>query len=66
MAFIGTTAKLNGHACRFAITKSDGSEVGDLVNWEGMDENRIGPVEGEIQKILELIAKVLEVNSGIC
>jgi hypothetical protein len=52
MIFIGTTKKLNGHACRIAITKSDGSEVGDLVNWDGMDESRIGPVEGEIQQIL--------------
>jgi hypothetical protein len=52
MIFIGTTKKLNGHACRIAITKSDGSEVGDVVNWDGMDESRIGPVEGEIQQIL--------------
>jgi hypothetical protein len=52
MTFIGTTRKLNGHACRIAITKSDGSEVGDLVDWNGMDENRIGPVEMEIQQIL--------------
>jgi hypothetical protein len=52
LALIGTTKKLNGHACRIAITKSDGNEVGDLVNWEGMDENRIRPVEGEIQQLL--------------
>jgi hypothetical protein len=52
MTFIGTTRKLNGHACRIAITKSDGSEVGDLVDWNGMDESRIGPVETEIQQIL--------------
>ena len=52
MTFIGTTRKLNGHACRIAITKSDGSEVGDLVDWNGMDESRIGPVESEIQQIL--------------
>ena len=52
MAFIGTTAKLNGHACRLAITKSDGSEVGDLVNWEGLDEGRIDVVQAEIQQIL--------------
>jgi len=52
LALIGTTQKLNGHACRIALTKSDGSEVGDLINWEGMDENRIRPVEGEIQEIL--------------
>jgi hypothetical protein len=52
MTFIGTTMKLNGHACRIAITKSDGSEVGDLVDWNGMDESRIAPVETEIQQIL--------------
>lgn len=52
MTFIGTTRKLNGHACRIAITKSDGSEVGDLVDWNGMDEKRIGPIEREIQHIL--------------
>jgi hypothetical protein len=52
LALIGTTKELNGHACRIAITKSDGSEVGDLVNWDGMDENRIRPVEGEINQIL--------------
>jgi hypothetical protein len=52
MTFIGTTRKLNGHACRIAITKSDGSEVGDLVDWNGMDESRIGPVEKEIRLIL--------------
>lgn len=52
MTFIGTTRKLNGHACRIAITKSDGSEVGDLVDWNGMDESLIRPVETEIQQIL--------------
>ena len=52
MTLLGTTKKLNGHACRIAITKSDGTEVGDLVNWDGMDENRIRPVENEIEQIL--------------
>jgi hypothetical protein len=52
MTFIGTTKKLNGHACRIAITKSDGSEVADLVNWDGMDESLMRPVEREIQQIL--------------
>lgn len=52
ITFIGTTRKLNGHACRIAITKSDGSEVGDLVDWNGMDESRISPVETEIRQIL--------------
>jgi hypothetical protein len=52
MALIGTTKKLNGHACRIALTKSDGTEVGDLVNWDGLEENRILPVQNEIAKIL--------------
>lgn len=52
LALIGTTRKLNGHASRISITKSNGSEVGDLINWEGMDESRILPVENEIQQIL--------------
>lgn len=52
LARIGTSKRLNGHACRVALTKSDGNEVGDLINWEGMDESRIGPVQGQIQQIL--------------
>lgn len=52
MTLIGTKRELNGHAFRIAITKSDGSEVGDLLNWNAMDESRIGPVETEIQQIL--------------
>ena len=52
LARIGTSKRLNGHACRIALTKSDGNEVGDLVNWEGMDESKIVPVEGQIQQIL--------------
>lgn len=51
-ALIGTTRKLNGHACRIALTKSDGTEVGELVNWDGLEEARIKPVQDEIQKIL--------------
>jgi len=52
LASIGTTKRLNGHALRIAITKSDGREVGDLVHWDGMDENRIDSVEAQIQQIL--------------
>jgi hypothetical protein len=52
MALIGTTKRLNGHACRIALTKSDGSEVGDLVDWDGMEEVRIVPLEGEIHQLL--------------
>ena len=53
LARIGTSKRLNGHACRIALTKSDGSEVGDLINWDGMDESKIGPVESQIQQILK-------------
>jgi hypothetical protein len=52
LARIGTSKRLNGHACRIALTKSDGTEVGDLINWEGMDESRIVLVEGQIKQIL--------------
>jgi hypothetical protein len=52
MTFIGSSRKLNGRACRIAITKSDGSEVGDLVDWNGMDESLINPIEAQIQQIL--------------
>lgn len=52
LALLGTTKRLNGHACRIALTKSDGSEVGDLVDWDGMDEARIRPLEGEIGLLL--------------
>ena len=52
LARIGTSKRLNGHACRIALTKSDGNEVGELINWEGMDEGKIGLVEGEIKQIL--------------
>jgi len=41
MTFIGTTKKLNGHACRIAITKSDGSEVGDLHQPQAKHSGRI-------------------------
>jgi hypothetical protein len=52
LALIGTTKKLNGHACRIALTKSDGTEVGDLMSWDGLDETRIQPVESEIHQLL--------------
>lgn len=52
MALIGTTNRLNGHACRIALTKSDGTEVGDLINWEGMDTGRIEQAQTAIEGIL--------------
>jgi len=53
LARIGTSKRLNGHACRIALTKSDGNEVGELINWEGMDESKISPIEGQIQSLLK-------------
>jgi len=35
------------------LTKSDGNEVGELINWEGMDESKISPIEGQIQSLLK-------------
>lgn len=52
MALIGTTKKLNGHACRIAITRSDGTEVGDLINWDGLDEREVRQAEDEIRAVL--------------
>jgi hypothetical protein len=52
LTFFGANKKLNGHAYRITLTRSDGTEVGDLVDWDGMDENRVRPVESEIQEIL--------------
>lgn len=50
LARLGTSKRLNGHVCRIALTKSDGNEVGDIIDWEGMDESKILPVEGHIQQ----------------
>jgi hypothetical protein len=52
LAFIGKPQKLNGHACRIALTKSDGTEVGELVDWGGLDESKITPLQREFQAIL--------------
>ncbi|MCC7643317.1 MULTISPECIES: hypothetical protein [unclassified Janthinobacterium] len=52
MALIGTTKKLSGRACRIALTKSDGTEVGELINWDGMDDGRLIQAEAAIVNIL--------------
>lgn len=44
--------KLNGQACRLALTKSDGTEVSELVNWTGMDGKRIQSIEDEVRELL--------------
>jgi hypothetical protein len=52
-ALVGTTSKLNGHAVRLALTKSDGREVGEMVDWNGMDENRLSTVERQFRIFLD-------------
>ena len=52
LALIGTTKKLNGHACRIALTKSDGTELGELIHWDAMEDQEIGPVQSQIEDIL--------------
>ncbi|PUB84854.1 MAG: hypothetical protein DBP02_07580 [gamma proteobacterium symbiont of Ctena orbiculata] len=50
---VGTTKRLNGHACRIALTRSDGTEVGDLVDWNGLDESLLEEARGEIESVLD-------------
>jgi len=50
---IGTTKRLNGHACRIALTRSDGTEVGDLVDWNGLDESQLKEARSEIDSVLD-------------
>lgn len=52
-ALIGTTKRLNGHACRIALTRSDGTEVGDLVDWNGLDEPQLKKARSEIDNVLD-------------
>lgn len=51
-ALIGTNARLNGNACRIALTKSDGTEVSELINWDGMDDGRLKNAAAAITNIL--------------
>jgi hypothetical protein len=52
IALVGTTAGPNGHACRIALTKSDGTEVSELINWDGMDDDRLENAAAAITSIL--------------
>jgi hypothetical protein len=52
-ALVGTTKRLNGHACRIALTRSDGTEVGDLVDWNGLDESQLKEARSEIDSVLD-------------
>jgi hypothetical protein len=44
---------LNGKGCRVLLTTAEGHEVGDLVDWEGLDEDLVNMVEIDFRKMLE-------------
>jgi hypothetical protein len=48
----GARIKLNGHACRVALTKTDGTERTNLIRWEDMDDDRLKPIEKEIRDVI--------------
>jgi hypothetical protein len=50
--FLRSKIKLNGHACRIAITKTDGSEVHELVRWDDMADQTLKPIEAELGEII--------------
>lgn len=52
-ALIGTTKKLNGHACRIALTKSDGAEVAQIIDWDGMDEASLKAARTEVDQLFD-------------
>jgi hypothetical protein len=52
-ALIGATHKLNGHACRIALTKSDGTEVAQLIDWTGLDDDCLRIARDEIDQVFE-------------
>jgi hypothetical protein len=49
---LGAKYKLNGHACRIALTRTDGQELDDLVNWDGIKEDSIHAIQAEISEII--------------
>jgi hypothetical protein len=49
---LGVKTKLNGHACRISITKTDGSEVHDLVRWDGTTDGALAAIEAELGDII--------------
>ena len=50
---VGDTKRLNGHTYRIALTRSDGTEVGDLLDWNGLDKSLLKEARGEIESILD-------------
>jgi hypothetical protein len=49
---LGGKYKLNGNACRIALTRTDGTELDDLINWDGLKEDSIHSIQAEISEIL--------------
>jgi hypothetical protein len=49
---LGAKMKLNGNACRIAITKTDGSEVNDLVRWDDVADETLGSIKMELGDII--------------
>lgn len=52
-ALIGSGRNLNGHALRIALTRSDGTEVGDLVDWDGLDEVQLKEAQSRVDDLLD-------------
>ena len=52
-ALIGLGKNLNGHSLRIALTRSDGTEVGDLVDWNGLDEVQLEEAQSLIDDLLD-------------
>jgi hypothetical protein len=49
---LGAKYKLNGHACRIALTRTDGTEVDDLIDWDGLKEDSIHTIQAQISEII--------------
>ena len=52
-ALIGSGRNFNGHALRIALTRSDGTEVGDLVDWDGLDEAQLKEAQSRVDDLLD-------------
>ena len=52
-ALIGSGKNFNGHALRIALTRSDGTEVGDLIDWDGLDEAQLKEAQSRVDDLLD-------------
>lgn len=50
--FRGATHKLNGHACQISLTKTDGTEVNDMIRWDDISDERLRPIQDELGVII--------------